>query len=117
MEYISFDDFKKLDIRVGTVKEVSVVPETDKLLSFQIDFGEKDEEGNNKLRQIVSGLREDYPDYEKLINKQFLYIINLEPRKIKGFNSEGMLLAINDSTGQPIFLVPESEVPSGARVH
>ncbi len=117
MEYISFDDFKKLDIRVGTVKEVSVVPGADKLLSFQIDFGEKDEDGNSKLRQIVSGLREDYPDYEKLIDKQLLYIVNLEPREIKGFKSNGMLLAINDSAGRPIFLIPENEVPSGARVH
>lgn len=117
MEYISFEDFKKLDIRLGTVKEVSVVPETDKLLCFQLDFGEKDEEGNTKLRQIVSGLHEYYPEYEKLVGKQLLYIINLEPRKIKGFESNGMLMAVDGSDGRPVFLIPETEVLTGARVH
>lgn len=117
MEYISFEDFKKLDIRLGTVKEVSAIPETDKLLCFQLDFGEKDEEGNTKLRQIVSGLHEYYPDYEKLVGKQLLYIINLEPRKIKGFESNGMLMAVDGSDGRPVFLIPETEVPTGARVH
>jgi methionyl-tRNA synthetase len=117
MEYISFEDFKKLDIRLGTVKEVSAVPDTDKLLCFHLDFGEKDEEGNAKLRQIVSGLHEYYPDYEKLIGKQLLYIINLEPRKIKGFDSNGMLLAVDGPDGRPVFLVPETEVRVGARIH
>ena len=117
MEYITYEEFKKMDIRVGTIKEVKEVPETDKLLCFQIDFGETDEEGNKKLRQIVSGLHEYYPDYEKLIGKQLLYIINLEPRKIKGFESNGMLMAVDGVEGRPIFLIPEIEAPSGARVH
>jgi methionyl-tRNA synthetase len=117
MEYITYEEFKKMDIRVGTIKEVKEVPDTDKLLCFQIDFGETDEEGNKKLRQIVSGLHEYYPDYEKLIGKQLLYIINLEPRKIKGFESNGMLMAVDGVEGRPIFLIPEIEAPSGARVH
>ncbi len=117
MEYITYEEFKKLDIRVGTIKDVKEVPETDKLLCFQLDFGEVDEEGNKKLRQIVSGLHEYYPDYEKLVGRQLLYVVNLEPRKIKGFESNGMLLAVDDQDGRPIFLVPENEAPSGARVH
>lgn len=117
MEHITYEEFKKLDIRVGTIKEVKEVPETDKLLCFQLDFGEVDEEGNKKLRQIVSGLHEYYPDYEKLVGKQLLYIINLEPRKIKGFESNGMLLAVDGQEGRPIFLIPETESPAGARVH
>lgn len=117
MEHITYEEFKKLDIRVGTVKEVKEVPETDKLLCFQLDFGEVDSEGNKKLRQIVSGLHEYYPDYEKLVGRQLLYIINLEPRKIKGFESNGMLLAVDGVEGRPIFLIPETEAPSGARVH
>lgn len=117
MEYISYEEFKKMDIRVGTIKEVKEVPETDKLLCFQIDFGEVDEEGNKKLRQIVSGLHEYYPDFEKLVGKQLLYIINLEPRKIKGYESNGMLMAVDGVDGRPIFLVPETEALSGARVH
>ena len=136
MEYVSYEEFKKMDIRVGTIREVEPVPETDKLLKCQIDFGEKeeikelDEEGNvtsvktsNKLRQIISGIHEYYPDYEKLIGKQVLYIVNLEPRKIKGFESNGMLMAVdgpsNDETspdGKPVFLVPETEVIAGSKV-
>lgn len=117
MEYITYEEFKRLDIRVGTIKEVKEVPETDKLLCFQIDFGEVDEEGNKKLRQIVSGLHEYYPDYEKLVGRQLLYIINLEPRKIKGFESNGMLMAVDGQDGRPIFLIPETEAFAGAKVH
>ncbi len=116
MEYVSYEEFKKMDIRLGTIKEVEPVPETDKLLRFQIDFDEKDEEGNRKLRQIVSGIHEFYPEYEKLIGKQVLYIVNLEPRTIKGVESNGMLMAVDGIDGMPVFLVPEREVNPGARV-
>ncbi len=117
MEYITYDEFKKMDIRVGTIREIEPVPETDKLLRCQIDFGEVDEEGKNKLRQIVSGIREYYPEYEKLIGKQVLYIVNLEPRTIKGFESHGMLMAVDGQDGNPVFLVPDREVPPGSSVH
>ncbi len=122
MEYVSYEEFKKMDIRVGTIREVEPVPETDKLLKCMIDFNETDEEGNKKLRQIVSGIHEFYPEFEKLIGKQVLYIVNLEPRKIKGVESNGMLMAVDgssDSLGisKPVFLVPEVEVPPGVRAH
>ncbi|HLP86417.1 MAG TPA: hypothetical protein VK153_00885 [Candidatus Paceibacterota bacterium] len=115
-EYVSYDEFKKMDIRVGTIKEIEPVPETDKLLKCQIDFNEVDESGGKNLRQIISGLREYYPDYEKLIGKQVLYIVNLEPRKIKGFESNGMLMAVDGVDGRPVFLVPEVEVNPGSKV-
>jgi len=113
-QYITYDEFKKMDIRIGTIKEIEPIPETDKLLRCQIDFNEKKEDGTNKLRQIISGIHEYYPDFEKLIGKQVLYIINLEPRKIKGFESNGMLMAVGDD--KPIFLIPETEVTSGSKV-
>jgi len=116
MEYITYEQFKKLDIRVGTIKEIEEVPETDKLLKCQVDFNEIDEEGNKKLRQIISGLKEYYPEYEKLIGKQVLYIVNLEPREIKGFKSEGMLMAVDGLDGKPVFLIPEVEVNAGSKV-
>lgn len=116
MEYISYEEFKKMDIRVGTIREVEQVPETDKLLRCQIDFNEIDEEGNKVLRQIVSGIKEYYPDLSVLINKQVLYIVNLESRKIKGFESNGMLMAVDGIDGRPVFLVPEVEVGAGSRV-
>ena len=116
MEYVSYEEFKKMDIRLGTIREVEPVPETDKLLRCQIDFSEVDEEGNKKLRQIISGIREYYPDYEKLIGKQVLYIVNLEPRTIKGFESNGMLMAVDGLDGKPVFLIPEIEVGVGSKV-
>jgi methionyl-tRNA synthetase len=116
MEYVTYDEFKKMDIRVGTIREVEPVPETDKLLRFQIDFNEKNEEGNNKLRQIVSGIHEFYPEYQQLIGKQVLYIVNLEPRMIKGIESNGMLMAVDGADGRPVFLTPEVEVSAGSKV-
>lgn len=116
MEYISYEEFKKLDIRVGTIKTVEPVAETDKLLKCMVDTGDKTEDGETKLRQIVSGIREYYPDYEKLIGKQVLYIVNLEPRMIKGIQSQGMLMAVDGKEVNPVFLIPEVEVPPGAKV-
>ncbi len=116
MEYVKYEDFKKMDIRLGTIKEVIPVPETDKLLCFQIDFNEVDEEGKIKLRQIISGLHEYYPDYETLIGKQVLYILNLEPRTIKGYESNGMLMAVDGIDGRPVFLVSEQPAGVGSKV-
>jgi methionyl-tRNA synthetase len=106
-----------MDIRVGTIKEIEPVPETEKLLRCQIDFGEVDEKGEKKLRQIISGIKEFYPDISTLINKQVLYILNLEPRMIKGFESNGMLMAVDGIDGKPVFLIPETEVNPGSRTH
>ena len=115
-EYVSYEEFKKMDIRLGTIREVEPVPETDKLLRCQIDFNEVDTEGNKKLRQIISGIHEYYPDPQVLIGKQVLYIMNLEPRKIKGFESNGMLMAVDGLDDKPVFLVPEVEVGVGSKV-
>lgn len=117
MEYVTFEEFKNMDIRVGTICEVEAVPDTDKLLRCQIDFGEVDENGEKKLRQIVSGIKETYPDPSVLINKQVLYIVNLEPRKIKGYESNGMLMAVDGLDGKPVFLIPETLVSPGAKTH
>ncbi len=125
MEYITYDEFKKMDIRLGTIRAVEPVPETDKLLKCQIDFNEKSDPpsggGEPQLRQIVSGIHEYYPDYEKLIGKQVLYIVNLEPRTIRGIESQGMLMAVDgipDENGvsRPVFLIPETEVNAGSKV-
>ena len=122
-------------MRVGTIRTVEPVEGTDKLLKFQIDFGMKlvpkeaglsgeaevqaclgDEEEVIDMRQIVSGIREFYPEYEKLVGKQVLYIVNLEPRTIRGVVSNGMLMAVDGKDGTPVFLTPEVEVNSGSKV-
>jgi len=116
MENISYEEFKKMDIRLGTIREVEPVPDTDKLLRCQIDFNEIDIDGNVKLRQIISSIHEYYPDYSVLIGKQILYIVNLVPRIIKGFESNGMLMAVDGLDGKPVFLTPEVEVGVGSKV-
>ena len=123
-EKVTFEEFKKMDIRVGKVMEIEPVPETDKLLRCQIDFGPSFAsseatagEGSKGLVQIISGIRESYPEYEKLIGKSVLYIVNLEPRTIKGFESNGMLMAVDGLEGKPIFLIPDGEVNPGAKTH
>jgi methionyl-tRNA synthetase len=131
MEYVSYEEFKKMDMRVGTIREVTPVPDTDKLLKCMIDFGETEEVAGEdvedlggevekivkpKLRQIVSGIREFYPEYDKLVGKQVLYIVNLEPRMIKGIESQGMLMAVDGKDGAPVFMTPEVEVNPGSQI-
>ena len=123
-EKVTFEEFKKMDIRVGKIMEIEPVPETDKLLCCQIDFGPSfasseatTGEGSKGYVQIISGIREAYPEYEKLIGKSVLYIVNLEPRTIKGFESNGMLMAVDGLEGKPIFLIPDGEVNPGAKTH
>jgi methionyl-tRNA synthetase len=129
MEYVTYDEFKKMDMRVGTIRAVLPVEGTDKLLKCQIDFGDTEthEEQNletlemtsvttPKFRQIVSGIREFFPEFEKLVGKQVLYIVNLEPRTIRGVESEGMLMAVDGKNGKPVFLTPEIEVNPGSKV-
>ena len=87
-EEITYDDFKKLDIRIGKVVSAERVPETDKLLRCEVTFG--DEVG---ARVIVSGIAE-YVLPEDIVGKKFPYLVNLAPRTIRGVESQGMILAI-----------------------
>ena len=119
--YVSYDEFKKMDMRVGTIREVTPVEGADKLLRCMIDFGlpvgaSVQEGDRSELRQIVSGIREFFPEYETLVGKQVLYIVNLEPRTIRGVQSNGMLMAVDGLDGKPVFLSPEVPVAPGARV-
>lgn len=84
--YISIDDFDKVEIKVGQVISVEAVEGSSKLLKFQMDFG-------NEKRQILSGMRKFYPDFEELVGKKILAVTNLKPRKMMGMESQGMLLS------------------------
>lgn len=132
MENITYEDFKKLEMRVGKIINVEPVEGTDKLLRCLIDFGpelattdfETATGEKLRLRQIVSGIREYFPEYKNLEGKFALYCINLEPREIKGVTSYGMLMAVDGppaggSEGEitrPVFLVPEQAVNAGTKV-
>ena len=108
---ITYDDFAKLDIRIGEIISAEMVPDTDKLIKCRIDFGEEVGE-----RTIVSGIRE-WVTPEELVGKKLPYLINLEPRKLRGVLSEGMLLAgscARADGGSDLFLLKaEDNTPPG----
>ena len=105
---IEFDDFTKLDIRVGTILECQKVPKADKLLQFKIDDG-------LETRTIVSGIAKHYQP-EELAGKQVCFIANLAPRKLKGIVSEGMILSAENNDGSLAVIMPGREVKPGSEV-
>ncbi len=108
-EVIQFDIFEKLDIRVGRVLECEKVPKTDKLLRFLLDDG-------LKKRTILSGIAAHYPNPQELIGKQVCFIANLEPRKMRGLLSEGMILSAENADGSLSLVAPTKEVLPGSQV-
>src|SRR6266404_3731662 len=108
MDEIQYDDFAKLDIRIGTVTAAELVPETDKLIKCTVDFGELG------IKTIVSGIAL-WKKPEELVGKQLPYIVNLAPRVLRGVESQGMLLAASDEFGVAL-INPERTVPSGTKL-
>ena len=108
-EAIQFDTFEKMDIRVGTVLECEKVPKTDKLLRFLLDDG-------LKKRTILSGIAAYYPNPEELIGKQVCFIANLEPRRMRGLLSEGMILSAENTDGSLALVAPTKDVLPGSQV-
>jgi methionyl-tRNA synthetase len=106
---VAFDDFGKVDIRVGTVLECSKVPKADKLLQFKIDDGMGG-------RTIVSGIAKYYPNPEELVGKQVCFIANFAPRKLKGVESQGMILSAEDRDGRLVLITPSQLVTAGCSV-
>lgn len=107
-ENIEFDDFTKLDIRVGKVLECTKVPKADKLLQFRIDDG-------LGCRTIVSGIAQHYAP-EDLIGKQVCFVANLAPRKLRGIESQGMILSAEDADGKLVVITPANDVAPGSEV-
>ena len=106
-ETITFDQFQQLDLRSAKILKAEKIEGADKLLLLDIDLGEE-------KRQLVAGIAQDYsPD--ELVGKTIIIIANLEPREIKGYVSQGMLLAVDSPEG-PVLLVPEGEVSPGSKV-
>lgn len=107
---ISFDEFSKIEVSVGTVQSAERVPDTDKLLRLMVDFGEE-----NGPRQIVSGIAA-YTEPEALLGRQLAFVTNLEPRTIRGLESNGMLFAVGSGESFA-FLTPDRSVPPGTSAH
>lgn len=141
---ISYEDFKKVEIKAGKILSAEKVPETDKLLKLSVDFGEFEDSavvtsplavpapldgtppletaGNvpvvqkiSKPRQIVSGISLYFPDPAVLVGKTCMFVTNLEPRIIKGLQSNGMLFAVSTKDGGFSLLEPNSSIPPGTQ--
>jgi methionyl-tRNA synthetase len=108
---ISIDEFSKIEVKVGTVQSAERVPETDKLLRLMVDFAEE-----SGPRQIVSGINAYVNDPGELVGRQLAFVTNLEPRTIKGLESNGMLFAVG-SDDTFAFLTPDRQVPPGTAAH
>ena len=104
---ISYEDFKKLDIRIGVVEKVEKVEKADKLYKLTVDIG-------SEKRTLVAGLAEFYKP-EQLQGKKIVLLVNLEPRKLRGITSEGMLLAAVEGDKVSI-LTPDKDIPLGAKI-
>ena len=106
---ISLEIVNQVDIRVGTIESVSDIAGSDKLVALRVTFGDH-------TRTIVAGLRQERANPREVEGKQALFIVNLEPRKMRGVVSEGMLFDIGYTDNvRPVLAVPESSVPDGTR--
>lgn len=106
---ISYDDFAKLEIRVGTLVAAEHIPDTEKLLKCTVDFGDFG------MRTIVSGIAL-FRKPEEIVGKQLPYIVNLAPRMLRGVESQGMLLAASPGGDGLALLLPDVPVPNGTKL-
>lgn len=105
---ISIDDFAKVELRVGMVKVAERVPKSDKLLRLEVDIG-------TEVRQVLAGIAEAYAP-ETLVGRKVVIVANLAPRKLRGYESNGMIVAASLEGGQPVLAGFLEEVPVGARL-
>lgn len=107
MDTITYEDFMKLDIKIGRIITAEKVEGTDKLMKLEMEVGEE-------RRTLVAGIAESY-NADELPGKEIPVLLNLEPRKIRGIESQGMILAA-DSDGKPVLMNPDRDIPSGSSV-
>ena len=106
---VTYDDFAKLEIKIGVIQSVEIVENADKLLKLMVDVGEEEP------RQIISGIREYFDDSQWLVGKQCPFLTNLEPRVIRGYESQGMILAASHDETFGL-LLPHQELPAGTSI-
>jgi methionyl-tRNA synthetase len=120
---INYEEYSKVEITAGKIISAEKIPDTDKLLKLIVDFGETveivDDLGNkntiSKPRQIVSGISLYFPDTNVLVGKTCMFVTNLEPRMIKGHESNGMILGLSTNDGKFSLLEPNSQIPIGTK--
>ncbi len=104
---ISFEDWQKMDFRIGEIKEVKDHPNADKLVVLKVDIG-------SKVINLVAGIKQWYKK-DDLLNKKIVVFTNLNPVELRGIKSEGMLLAAEDK-GRAVLLIPEEDVNNGSKI-
>ena len=107
-EEITFDEFQKIDLRIGKITEASAVPESKKLIKILVDFG-------SEQRQAVAGLLKYYKP-EELIGKKCVFLLNLQKRMLAGLESQCMVLAAEDEAGNVTVLQPEKDIIEGSKI-
>ena len=105
---ISYEDFEKLQFRVGKIIACEEVKKSKKLLCSQVQIG-------SEVKQIVSGIKQHYTA-EEMVGKKVMVLVNLKPAKLAGVMSEGMLLCAEDADGNLALMTPEKEMPAGAEI-
>lgn len=106
---ISFDEFQKLDLRIGKILEANQIPGSRNLIQMIVDFG-------TEKRQAVAGLLQWYKP-EQLVNKKCAFILNLQRRKMMGVESQCMVFAAEDDKGNVVILQPEKDIAEGSKIH
>lgn len=111
----TYDEFKKLELKVVHVREASRVEGSEKLLKLVVELGATSDGGVNEAHQIIAGIGKAY-EPETLIGKSIVIVANLDPRTLMGLESQGMVLAAHGEDGTPVLLFPEKDVPSGSEI-
>ncbi len=122
---ISYEEFKKVEVRAGKILSAEKIPDTDKLLKLSVDFNEmapvagptegvESAPAKSMPRQIVSGISMHFPDPAVLVGKTCMFVTNLEPRTIRGFESNGMIFAVSGPDGGFSLLEPNSSIQPGS---
>ncbi|HUK85280.1 MAG TPA: methionine--tRNA ligase subunit beta [Candidatus Acidoferrum sp.] len=107
-EEVTFDEFQKLDLRIGKVVEAIPIPNSKKLIKIMVDFG-------SERRQAVAGLHKYYQP-EELLGKKCVFLLNLQKRTLAGVESQCMVLAAEDSEGNVVVLQPEKDIAEGSKI-
>lgn len=107
-EEISFDEFQKLDLRIGKITEAAQIPNSKKLIKIMVDFG-------SETRQAVAGLLKYYQP-EELVGKKCVFLLNLQRRMLAGVESQCMILAAEDTEGKVTVLMPEKDIIEGSKI-
>ncbi len=107
---ITIDDFAKVEIKIGQILTAEKVEGADKLIKFSVDFKEE------APRTILSGIALYIPDIQSLVGKKFPFVTNLAPRILRGFESNGMILAVSDDEGKFSLIEPSSDILTGSKV-